>query len=496
MIHKGVVSKSLIIVNILVLFIYLSWWFNPAHIGNVYLYALLLSGEIYHVIMALTFWHTLWPGKPVKFDASMIKDPSVDIFITVAGEPVSIVRETILAAKKMNYEKKKIYVLNDGFVAKKDNWKEIVQLARSENVECITRRISGGAKAGNINHALKKTTGEIVVIFDADMVAHRDFLDKVTPYFSDPKVGFVQTPQYYKNNNVNYVAAGAWEQQELFFGPIMTGKEKSNASFICGTNVAIRRKALEEVGGMNEKNIAEDFLTSLAIHQNGWKSYYISKVLVEGLAPEDLLSYFSQQLRWARGSLEVLFGANPLFKSSLSIGQKIEYLSSALYYFNGLVVLIDISIPIIFLFTGIQAVSATTTSFAIFFVPFMLFNLLSLYVASDGAFTFRAISFSQASWTLQLMALFSVLRRQKMSFSVTPKQAQTGNFLNLVYPHLLYIVLFVVSFAVAVVREGLNPSVVTNAAWGMFNVIVFIPFIYSAFNWELLFKKKYQIAVK
>ncbi len=496
MINKGKVSKSLLFINVVILIIYMSWWFDWDHIGNRYLYFALLFGEFYHAVMALTFWHTLWPGKPVRFDARSVHELSVDIYITVAGEPLQVVKQTVLAAKNLPYKSKNIYILNDGFVAKKDNWKEIEQLARQEQVNCITRKIAGGAKAGNINNALGKTSGEVIVIFDADMVAHKNFLDKTIPYFADPKVGFVQTPQYYKNKELNYVTGGAWEQQELFFGPIMVGKEKSNASFICGTNVAIRRAALEEVGGMNEKNIAEDFLTSLSIHQKGWKSYYVSNVLAEGLAPEDLLSYFSQQLRWARGSLEVLFGSNPLFKTSLGWRQKIEYLSSALYYLNGLVVLIDISIPIIFLFTGIQAVSATTTSFAIFFVPFMIFNLLSLYIASDGAFSFRAISFSQASWTLQILALLSVLRRQKMGFAVTPKQAQSGNFISLVIPHITYIALFFTALGFAIYREGLNPSVVTNAAWGLFNVILFLPFIYSAFNWERIIGRKYFFAFK
>jgi cellulose synthase (UDP-forming) len=476
----GQVPGLLLLLNIVVLFFYMSWWFDFSHIDNIWLYGALFFGEIYHAVMALTFWFTVRQGKqPVLQEISEIPK-TADIFITVAGEPIDVVEKTVAGAKEINFPGKEIYILNDSFVAGKKNWRDYESLALKLGVRCITRKIPGGNKAGNFNNALKCTAGEVVVILDADMVPHRDFFEKTLHFFRDPKTGFVQTPQYYKNHKANFVAGGAWEQQQFFFGPIMVGKAKSNASFICGTNVVIRREAILQVGGMNEKNIAEDFLTSLSIHQKGWKSYYVPEVLAEGLAPEDLLSYFKQQLRWARGSLEVLFSANPLFKGSLKFGQKLEYLSSALYYFNGPIVLIDIAMPLVFLFTGLQPVLAATTSFAIFFVPFMALNLLTLYMASGGLFTFRAAAFSQSSWTLQILALLSVASGQKMGFSVTPKKAQQGNYLYLVAPHIFYFCLFLAASIIGIEREGLTPAVVTNIAWGVFNIVMFLPFVYAA----------------
>lgn len=481
-IHSGKVSRLQLVFNMLIALFYFSWWFLPGHVGNRYLYNMLLFGEIYHVILSFMFWYTIWPTENKRGEVyySEYFTPNVDIFITVTGEPVSVVERTIRAAKKINYPNFKIYVLNDGFVAKKENWHDIQLLAEREQVGCFTREIPGGAKAGNINNALKHTDGELLVVFDADMEAKEEFLQKIVPYFQNSRVGFVQSPQYYKNYYKNTITAGAWEQQEFFFGPIMRGKEKSNAAFICGTNFAVRRVALEEVGGMNEKNIAEDFLTSLAIHQKKWISYYVPDVVAEGLAPEDLYSYTKQQKRWARGTLEVLFGHNPIFKRGLSLRQRVEYLSSALFYFNGIIVLIDMIMPLIYLTTGIMPVAATTTSFAIFFIPFMAGNLFTLYTIGEGSLTFRAISFTQSSWYLQLQALFSVLFRRKMSFAVTSKQGLSGDFRSLAYPHILYAGSVVIAVVIGVLREGLSPSIITNIAWSLFNCIMFMPFILSA----------------
>lgn len=481
-IHSGSVSKSLLITCYVVALLYFSWWFQISNIGNPVLYGLLFFGELYHVFMSMTFWNTIWPARfaPVPAVSHEEAQLSVAVFITVTGEPVSVIRETALAAKNLFYTNHKVYLLNDGFVAKKENWRDVEELAREIGVTCITRRTPGGAKAGNINNALRQTESELIAIFDADMVPYPSFLSRLVPYFKDKKIGFVQTPQYYGNHTENEITAGAWEQQEFFFGPIMEGKSRRNAAFICGTNVLIRRKALTEVGGMYEENIAEDFLTSLFMHQKGWKSAYVKEVLAIGLAPQDLLSYYKQQLRWARGSLEVLFKHNPLFKKGLLWKQKIQYLISGLYYFNGVIVLIDSIIPLLFLLFGVQPVAATTTSFALYFIPFMFFNLYTLFHVSDGSVTFRAISFSQASWSLQLVALISIIRGKKMEFSVTPKQQQEGNFLFLVYPHLFYIGITILASIFRIYVSGTSPAVITNITWAVFNCVLFLPFIKSA----------------
>lgn len=486
----GGIRKIIILLNFTIAFFYISWWFIPSNIGNPILYYPLFAGEIYHLFMAVGFWLTIWPFKEMKVNLTKngIPNPAVDVYITVAGEPASVIRETAEAARSMVYPDFKVYFLNDGYVAKKDNWHDPERIAKQLQIGCITRKISGGAKAGNINNALKQTSGEIVVILDADMVPHQDFLQKVIPYFRNNNIGFVQTPQYYKNFSVNMVAGGSWEQQQLFFGPIMVGKGRVNSAFICGTNVAIRKKALIEAGGMAEDNIAEDFITSLAVHQKGWKSVYINEVLCEGLAPEDLLSYYKQQMRWSRGSLEVVFRHNPLFKPNLSWQQKIQYLSSALYYFNGIVVLIDIIMPLLYLFFRIQPVAASTTTFAIFFLPFMFLNLYSLFMSSDSTITLRALSFSQSSWTLQLRAFLSLLLNQKMKFAVTSKKALEGDFLFLAYPHIAYIALVFIGSVYAIYSQGLNPAVMTNIAWGVFNTTLFIPYIAASYRWSKIFK--------
>jgi cellulose synthase (UDP-forming) len=475
----GFASKRLLAANCLMATIYfcvLAFGFRP---GNHLLFYLLLIGELFHLFQIFGFCYTIWDR---SWGAQSDKNftPDVDVYITVCGEPTNIVRQTAVAAKAMDYPNHHVYLLNDGFVANRSNWREVEALAIELGIVCITRQEAGGAKAGNINNAMRETKSPYVVVFDADHVPHSDFLKETICYFIDPKMGFVQTPQFYKNQATNNITQTAWDQQALFFGPIMSGKNRLNSTFMCGTNMVLNRKAIEDAGGMCEFNIAEDFLTSLFVHDKGWKSLYVPKVLAEGLAPEDFLSYYKQQFRWTRGSLEVIFKYNPLFKRGLSWPQKLQYLISASYFLSGAVVLFDAVLPLIFLYTGITAVNTHTMALAIIFIPYIFSSLYALQRSSNYTFTFAAISFSISSFVLQLRGIFAVAVNQKTSFTVTSKQAIKGNFLYLVAPQIAYILIAIVGLIVGLEREGLNASLLANLSWAIVDSIAFIPFIIAA----------------
>jgi cellulose synthase (UDP-forming) len=492
----GHASKRMLAFNAImatVYFCFITFAFRP---GNHVLFYFLIVGEIFHLIQILGYCMTVWDGTiRAAFDPDFT--PPVDIFITVCGEPVEIVAETVKAALAMDYKDFNVYILNDGLVAKKDNWAEIDAMANSLGIMSITRTTPGGAKAGNINHGLSVTQNPYFVIFDADMVPYPSFLKETMGYFQDPKMGFVQTPQYYKNHALNRVTDAAASQQALFFGPIMSGKNRYNAAFMCGSNMVLSREAILGAGGMCEFNIAEDFLTSLFVHENGWNSVYLPKLLVEGLSPEDFLSYYKQQFRWARGSLEVIFKYNPLLRRGLTWAQRIQYLVSPSYFLSGLVVVYDAILPLIFLFTGITAVHTTSMSLAFIFVPYIFLTFLTLQLTSNYSLTYQAMAFSLSSFFLQLRAIYAVLTQQKTAFSVTSKKKLEGNFLYLTTPHILYVIVALVGFSVAILRHGLSASLFANLAWVAINIVLFMPFIIAAspehlfkrFNLSRLFKR-------
>lgn len=474
---QSVASKRLFLLNIILAIGYFAAILLVPK-GNLVLFWLLIAGELFHLWQLFTYIYTVWDTSYMPpMDSS--HRPPVDIFITVAGEPVEIVEETVRAALSIRYPSFKVYVLNDGYVAKKDNWKDIESMAARRGASCITRKVAGGAKAGNINNALSLTTSPLVVVFDADHVPHEDFLEKTVGYFADPKMGFVQSPQFYKNHSENQVTQGSWEQQALFFGPICRGKNRLNSVTMCGTNMVIRRSALAEAGNVSY-SIAEDFLTGMKIHMGGWKSCYVPEVLAEGLAPEDFLSYYKQQFRWARGALDVFLGSGFIWSKRLTWAQKIQYLSSVSYFVSGLVVLMNALIPVIFFFTGLVPLQISTMSIAALFLPYIIVTLYTLQASVNFSYSFRSLAFSMAGFQIHISALVAMLLRRKNAFAVTSKKKLSGNFVRLVIPQIVYVVAVAVGIVMAILREGPTASVITNIGWALLNTAIFAEFIRAA----------------
>lgn len=484
---KAVVAKRLLLINVVLAVLYFVGLFVLFQRGNIYLYIALVLGEVFHLWQLLTLVHAAWePHIKHPFDHDLL--PPVDIYITVAGEPVDVVAKTVAAAARIDYPRFRVYILNDGRVANKPNWQQIEAIADNYDgrVQCITRTVPGGAKAGNINHALGVTKAPYVAILDCDHVPRPFFLKRMVGFFTDERVAFVQAPQYYANNTETYVANAAWQQQTLFFGPICRGKDHTNSLFMCGTNMIIRRKALDDVGGMSAQSITEDLLTSLLMHSKGWKSVYLPLIVAEGMAPEDLGEYWKQQFRWARGSLEVLWKYNPLLMKGLTRNQRIQYLASVTFYLTGLVVLIDAALPLFYFYAGLIPITAATMSIALVFVPYIFLTLYSLQLLSNFAFSFRAIAFSIASWPIYLSAFLATVFRRGKAFQVTSKERSDASYLKLASLHILYITAIVVGIGWKAYKDGaFSSSLVTNASWGVLYLFMFLPFIRAAMSERL-----------
>ncbi len=170
---------------------------------------------------------------------------------------------------------------------------------------------------------------------------------------ANPKLAFIQTPQYYTNFDSNRIAHASGLQQAVFYEYICEGKSLTDAMFCCGTNVIFRREALMDVGGFDETSVTEDFATSLKFHLKGWRSAYIGKVMAFGMGPEDLGGFFKQQFRWALGTVglfRTVLGFFLRHPKQLVFVKWWEYFLSSTHYFIGLVFLILVLCPLLYMF--------------------------------------------------------------------------------------------------------------------------------------------------
>jgi len=158
----------------------------------IYLYQLLFVVILYAEFIPSTSYD---PSKRKleadEWQAIHAQKSTVDIFITTYNESARQVRRCILGCKSQLYDNKKIYVLDDG------NRQEIRQMARKLDVEYISRNDNEHRKAGNLNNALRQTSGEYILVLDCDFIPLKTLISRTLGFFNDQLVAIVQTPQQY-----------------------------------------------------------------------------------------------------------------------------------------------------------------------------------------------------------------------------------------------------------------------------------------------------------
>lgn len=403
-------ARILVIANIFFTMAYVGWWSVGGNVGNPMLFVLLLAAEAFTVSHLTGLWQSIWKAG-VDLPPPGQTGFTIDVFIPTFGEPLDVLRRTIHAAVEMQGPHE-TYVLDDACR------NEVRDLAEELGARYIPRESSEGAKAGNINNALPQTGGDLIVVFDADHVARRDFLAHTVGYFEDADVALVQTPQFYGNAPWNPVARGAWKQQSVFYGPINRGKHRLGASFLCGTNAVVRRTALEDVGGLDQTTVTEDVATSLVLHRRGWKTIFFPFVLAEGEGPRTVRAFFAQQLRWAHGSVSTLMSGG-ILRRGLRPFQRVQYLLSTTYYFIGFTTLIYVTLPWFALFGRIGPFDAGATTFFVFYLPHVAITLANLRRELQGEFGLSSMTFAYGSFPIYIKATVNALMGREASFSAT-----------------------------------------------------------------------------
>ncbi|HEY6537995.1 MAG TPA: glycosyltransferase [Candidatus Dormibacteraeota bacterium] len=410
---------------------------------------LLVLAEIAAMALALSYLFEILDvlGRPLEppVDAPRWPEdrpwPLVVLQVPMYNEPVELVGETLSALDQLDYPNLLFQVV-DNNTADPAVWEPIAQLCQrlGPRFQFIHLSPWPGFKAGALNEATRRLPPEveIVGIVDADYLARPGFLREVIPYFQDPDVGFVQTPQHYRDWEDDSYLRGLFHSYRYFFDITMPARAHRDAIIFCGTMGLIRRSVLDEIGGWNEECITEDAEASLRILGRGYRGIYHQVPWGEGLMPLTFDGLKKQRFRWALGGLQILRQhwreLVPFFPHQLRLtrAQRWHYLIGAVQWFGDLLLL---GFTLLLLATAIataahERLPVRQITGAVLVIPllFLIFGLLRAVWAMrrSGQLTWpdavRALRVWFAlSWTVALADIRGLLAL-KATFLRTPKR--------------------------------------------------------------------------
>ncbi|MFA5164288.1 MAG: glycosyltransferase [Candidatus Omnitrophota bacterium] len=417
--------------------------------------------------------------------------PSVAILVPARHEPRNVLEGTLACLYNLDYPEKHIYLLDD---SSDERYKEEAnELAEKYRCVLFRRKERHGAKAGIINDCLKGLDEKYVAVFDVDQNPMPSFLSKLVPLMeADPKLAFVQTPQFYSNTDASRIADSANTQQAIFYEYVCEGKSSGEAMICCGTNVLLRREALVSVGGFDEASVTEDFATSFRLQVKGWRTLYYNHVNTFGMGPENLGVYLSQQNRWAMGNVSVLGKIlRTLFTRPFALTplQWFEYFITSTYYLVGWAYLFLILCPVIYVLFGIPSFFMNPVVYSLTFMPYLILSIAIFYstmgirrYTPKSAFLAQALSF--ITIPVYMRAAAYGLLGIKSAFQVTKKGVSARIPYIRLWPQMLFLALNYTALVWGINKfiYGRTTAIIFNIVWLAYHCVLFSSIFY--FNEE------------
>jgi len=321
--------------------------------------------------------------KPTK---EFEEPPLVTIQLPLYNE-LYVIERLIDKVCEIEYPKDKleIQVLDDSTDETVEVVAKVVEAKKSEgfNIVHIRRENREGFKAGALKEGLKIANGEFVAIFDADFIPHSNFLEKTLKFFSDEKVGMVQTRWEHLNGDHSLITRAQALALDGHF--VIEQTVRNKAGFFInfnGTGGVWRKSCIEAAGNWHADTLTEDLDLSYRAQLIGWKFVFLKDFTSPAELPSEINALKTQQFRWTKGAIETAKKILPLvWNSEISLRLK---LYSTFHLTNNIVfpfILLAaiLNVPLIFVKNsgGYELYFAFMSIFVLAFISSFMFYLYS-----------------------------------------------------------------------------------------------------------------------
>ena len=282
---------------------------------------------------------------------STTDSPFVSLHVPAHNEPPEMVIETLESLLALDYPAYEVLVI-DNNTEDPALWRPVEQFcARHADVLRFHHLENWpGFKSGALNYALTVTDprASVIGVIDADYLADPHYLRDCAPLFAaDERLGFVQTPQDYREWGQAAYYRRLYYSYAYFFAVSQVSRDQHGGPIFGGTMGLIRRRALAEVGGWDEWCITEDAELSLRLLRAGWAGRHIEHSYGRGIMPLTFDALQRQRFRWCFGGIQLLrlhwrslmpWTRDPA--NRLTQAQRWSYLSGGLQWYGDLLGLV------------------------------------------------------------------------------------------------------------------------------------------------------------
>jgi cellulose synthase (UDP-forming) len=419
--------------------------------------------------------------------------PTVDVFLPIAGEDTSILKPTWEAVSKIAYENYKVHVLEDKIDPKAR------VLASRYGFNYLSRPNKGfKKKGGNLEYGYSKTSGEFALVLDADFVPHPDILKDTLPYMEDKNIGIVQTPQYFRTskeiNKKSPIEYGSANVVEDFYRIIQPARDFFGAAICVGTNALYRRKAIPKLEESTLNELSEDIVTGIALLENGYRLKYIPLILAVGLCPDNVESYFKQHNRWATGSMLLLMSSF-FWRIRMTIMQRLIYISGSMYYLAEAASLFLTSQVMLLLLFHQNTISI---GHILWFLPFIIMQKIILDEVKLSPKKSGTIVAALTQIYTYIYALLAIIFEQKTSWQATNTKNTivSSQFMNILWFNRIFVSIMLILIATTIF---IHPDMLYNInayillGWAIYSTYLHTRYSFTLSRFVVLRKKQNQI---
>ncbi|HEX7353636.1 MAG TPA: glycosyltransferase [Mycobacteriales bacterium] len=373
--------------------------------------------------------------------------PFISLHVPAHNEPPDMVIDTLTRLLALDYPAYEVVVIDDN-TDDEALWRPVEAWCAEHGVTFAHLADWPGYKSGALNYALRELTdprAELIGVVDSDYQMEPHFLRRCAPLFAEPRLGFIQAPQDYRDWDSAPYYRRLYYSYAYFFAVSQPSRNERDGAIFAGTMGLIRRRALEEVGGWDEWCITEDAELSLRLLRAGWSGRHVDASFGRGVMPLTFEALKGQRFRWCFGGIQILrknwrrmLPGRRTSENQMRLGQRWAYLSGALQWYGDLLALVFF----VFLLAGAVNIGVgggllfrKLSGFLLATIPLLVAIGLVRAVAllrrsTDASWrdALGAFMIWQSTSLVTARASVQALYAKEAEFLVTPKTAEEGRF--------------------------------------------------------------------